>query len=427
MATATLTKEPWQMTQKEYVMDLSETFEPVVFGTQVGSKVRWRGTGEKAIAKQKADILRGAPEAHRYKVRQALSQGKPVPAEVLKDYPDLKPTATAEKITAPVSLEVTKQLWEMTDDELLQIIDLDAERMIIRFPKAGATSLRLQYSKDLKQGLDMFRQRAWEIELKMPTGITEVIITPGTEGITLEGVGRKMMRGEERTLAEQQFYANNKKLIEAWLREQLPKPTKGMPEAGLQPSMLEEVPAKEVRPEAQGKLVQARIDKGIALAKAFTLPEAPAKPRAENIEKGDFIKQEGTSYTGIVQGEGTIGKIAAWKVQGPRGETSLISKADAKLIAKEKPTPPTIAKLAKPTVTLGKGPKRSDRAMAIDRSLLAKQVVSVDDPRWLKRPNRLDVRGIDTPSRSRRSKGVYADKGRSRMSRKPHRNWKRIY
>ena len=81
-------KEPWQMTQKEYVTDLSETFEPIVFGTQVGSKVRWRGTGEKAIAKQKADILRGAPEAHRYKVRQALKEGKSVPPEVLKDYPE---------------------------------------------------------------------------------------------------------------------------------------------------------------------------------------------------------------------------------------------------------------------------------------------------------------------------------------------------
>ncbi|MBA7466124.1 hypothetical protein ES707_01299 [subsurface metagenome] len=34
----------------------------------------------------------------------------------------------------------------------------------------------------------------------------------------------------------------------------------GMPEVGLQPSMLKEVPAKEVRPEARGKLVQSRMD-----------------------------------------------------------------------------------------------------------------------------------------------------------------------
>ena len=37
-------------------------------------------------------------------------------------------------------------------------------------------------------------------------------------------------------------------------------PQAGMPEAGLQPSMLEEVPAKEVKPAPSGKLVQARLD-----------------------------------------------------------------------------------------------------------------------------------------------------------------------
>lgn len=72
--------------------------------------------------------------------------------------------------------------------------------------------------------------------------------------------------------------------------------------------------------------------------------------------------------------------------------------------------------------------KRAPRAIAIDNSLLAKTVVSVSKVElWAKHPNRLDIRGIDTPSRSRQGKGVYADKGQSRMSRKPHRNWKRIY
>ena len=104
-------KEPWEMTQKEYVADLSETFEPVVFGTQVGSKVRWRGTGEKAIAKQKADILRGAPEAHRYKVRQALEEGKSVPPEVLKDYPELEKPSPIEAVYG------TKRLAEIQEEE----------------------------------------------------------------------------------------------------------------------------------------------------------------------------------------------------------------------------------------------------------------------------------------------------------------------
>ena len=54
----------------------------------------------------------------------------------------------------------------------------------------------------------------------------------------------------------------------------IPTTEPGMPEAGLQPSMLAEVPAKEVRPEARGKLVQARLGDYLQLreynAKAVT-------------------------------------------------------------------------------------------------------------------------------------------------------------
>jgi len=71
--------------------------------------------------------------------------------------------------------------------------------------------------------------------------------------------------------------------------------------------------------------------------------------------------------------------------------------------------------------------KQSDRALAIDRSLLARQVVTVDDPRWLKRPNRFDVRGVDTPGSGRIRAGVaYTDKGKKRMARKPHKGWRKI-
>lgn len=55
-------------------------------------------------------------------------------------------------------------------------------------------------------------------------------------------------------------------------------------------------------------------------------------------------------------------------------------------------------------VLQSKPTKQSDRGVAIDRSLLAKQVVAVDDSRWLKRPNRFDVRGVDTPQRTRHLK-----------------------
>ena len=40
----------------------------------------------------------------------------------------------------------------------------------------------------------------------------------------------------------------------------IPKAEPGMPEAGLQPSMIEEIPAKEVRPVGKGRIVQASLD-----------------------------------------------------------------------------------------------------------------------------------------------------------------------
>lgn len=65
--------------------------------------------------------------------------------------------------------------------------------------------------------------------------------------------------------------------------------------------------------------------------------------------------------------------------------------------------PELTKQVAKPTKATAKfqtqSTKQSDRALAIDRSLLAKQVVSVGDPRWLKHPNRFDIRGVDTPKK----------------------------
>jgi len=41
----------------------------------------------------------GTDAAHRYRVEQALKQGKPVPQEVLEDYPELKDSPAAAPST----------------------------------------------------------------------------------------------------------------------------------------------------------------------------------------------------------------------------------------------------------------------------------------------------------------------------------------
>jgi len=71
---------------------------------------------------------------------------------------------------------------------------------------------------------------------------------------------------------------------------------------------------------------------------------------------------------------------------------------------------------------------RSSRAIAIDNALLAKRVVTIDNADvWRKNPNRVDIRGIDTPGSGRIRAGVaYADKGQKRLARKHHKGWRKI-
>lgn len=88
---------------------------------------------------------------------------------------------------------------------------------------------------------------------------------PGMGKVSTGGYlqGKKLKRGEISVeLPDGSSFVFKLKDIVKSIQERpaLPTTEAGMPEAGLQPSMLKEVPAKEVRPEAQGKLVQSRLD-----------------------------------------------------------------------------------------------------------------------------------------------------------------------
>jgi len=523
MATATLTKEPWQMTQREYVTDLSETFEPVVFGTQVGSKVRWRGTGEKAIAKQKADILRGAPEAHRYKVRQALKEGKPVPAEVLKDYPELAKGT-------PVTSGVTKRSHTAGWGEISQFVN-----------RPRAKGFRIHIAETPKGN-------KWEFLGSIPSDLIE----PGTShSVSFNSREEAIQAARQAGYEEGKIYST-----ETGKESAIPKASPGMPEAGLQLDIsgkttavmpkgkgkpvtasmesyakLQKVRAEESPKEIFGTLSQedaselvagldlridaleGRIDEGKAtlegikgsvnpkVAKLTALIPATKEGKGEitHITKGQYRKVWGrepkanilTKDGKSVRWEYALDEIAQELHLEPMAQAEgkapdeylkgLIEEAkdtkeliratesevrsdestlkalgklkdtikartgkvtDGKLLEKLARAPKiTITTKSKPAVRAKAmlagvaqaliqktQAKRPLRAIALDNALLAKTVVTVSKVEiWAKHPNRLDIRGIDTPSRSRRSKGVYADKGQSRMSRKPHRNWKRIY
>ena len=87
----TVAEEPWLMTQAEFKRKaLGDAFPTATFGD--GDKPLNQLTDEEAIATADAYFLvADETMTHERLVRQALSEGKPVPANVLKDYPNLAP------------------------------------------------------------------------------------------------------------------------------------------------------------------------------------------------------------------------------------------------------------------------------------------------------------------------------------------------
>jgi outer membrane biosynthesis protein TonB len=84
---ATIVKEPWRMTKEEYVSSIEKT--------QTGLRYHGGLTEKQAIQMH----ISAARTNHEYFVKQALSESKPVPAEVLVDYPDL----IKKSVLAPVA------------------------------------------------------------------------------------------------------------------------------------------------------------------------------------------------------------------------------------------------------------------------------------------------------------------------------------
>jgi hypothetical protein len=72
-----------------------------------------------AEVRQRSGPIRNVKSLHRGIVEQALSEGKPVPSEVLKDYPDL--AAKYERVKPkPQLTPKAKEPWEMTKEEFVK-------------------------------------------------------------------------------------------------------------------------------------------------------------------------------------------------------------------------------------------------------------------------------------------------------------------
>ena len=76
-------KEPWQMTQQEYIDDFLAKRKPT----------------DKLLARTMAERLTMERQVHRNIIEKALREGKSIPLEVLTEYPDLKPPTVTKPPT----------------------------------------------------------------------------------------------------------------------------------------------------------------------------------------------------------------------------------------------------------------------------------------------------------------------------------------
>jgi len=163
-------RQPWQMTNEQYITD-----------------VIIKGNPTKSPEEIKR-IIGGIPGSlrqteHKTLVQQALAEGKPVPPEVLADYPDLKPAptpTTGAVVTPPVKpAEVTPPVTEGVTPELNKPITANRNniRAWFREPANWENKERLTYrevAEQISRDKDLiFKAEETPIDPSKPLGETK--------------------------------------------------------------------------------------------------------------------------------------------------------------------------------------------------------------------------------------------------------------
>ena len=110
----TETKEPWEMTRDDF------TTHPTKKATVAGITFTYEENNGKYIFHSGKTFGWETPSnVHRMETVAALREGKPVPAGVLRDYPDLKRQAEVEAITPEVTPEYkeVQEAWHKIPPE----------------------------------------------------------------------------------------------------------------------------------------------------------------------------------------------------------------------------------------------------------------------------------------------------------------------
>ena len=183
-------KEPWEMTVKELAEQEGDWYKGKQY---LIPRDKFKRIGlERAFIKKGGDYynimadgsignklekvlydrkIKQSVESHRYYVEKAIKEGKPIPPEVLKDYPDLK--AKVEVKTTPEGKEVSVDLTKK--EEAVVTPKQQKEYLMAEIDKAIESSLKeagiesMERAKELrKMRIDPFQQLDTVFKFEVP-------------------------------------------------------------------------------------------------------------------------------------------------------------------------------------------------------------------------------------------------------------------
>lgn len=331
-------KEPWQMTRAEWIEDTRRKLEP--------DNAKLRAQGYQGATPNES--------AHYNTVKNAIAAGKPVPPEVLADYPDIKPpgTVTPEADTAPVVATTLQDrfaaskgmtLAEMAKspkkDQYAQEYRKWVEDLPIREQVAPKTLERLTAA----------------IEAKDPNALKAIldIGNPLSRKIFTEETGIKLPSTQRDT----------RKAIDEWVAG--PKPSAVSPAPT--PEATTPAPVPPEAPAVTGGQVASNVTpqtlaEALHAGKTVKLPEGAKGVRVQ--VKGKFAKVEAKNID-TLKGAGPFDEVVAidfpYKNGKPVLSESKIVKGDITTQTALPPAPPV-------TISFARHRELRDRA---DANLLA--------------------------------------------------------
>lgn len=187
-------KQPWEMTQDEFVKEhkaIEAAWQLDKSKPSMSTFGKFHGKDYQAYVDagkfgNEVSTLSYEQQKHKSEVRNALAEGKPVPPEVLADYPDLKPPEPAAPV-AKVEAQVKKELWQMTPREAASITGMKWEKWQDAVSDAVKEG-KLDEDSDLYKAMAKTGYQDWR-QLKAEAQTKPLDLGPGMVGMggALEG------------------------------------------------------------------------------------------------------------------------------------------------------------------------------------------------------------------------------------------------